>query len=114
MNSLGFVGKLGFGVVMVCFGVLHFMNAKSLVPSVPTSFPVREVFVYLTGLALIASGVALIINKKAQLAMLLLGILLLLFAVLVDLPRGASGHFDLLKSIGLACAAWFMCAHAKD
>jgi putative oxidoreductase len=114
MNSLGFVGKLGFGLVIAFFGVSHFMNATTMTGYVPSYFPLPQVLVYLTGAALIAAGIALIIGKKAQLAMFLLGIMLLGFAVLVHLPRGEAGMGDLLKDIGLACAAWFISAHSKD
>jgi len=114
MNSLGFVGKLGFAIVVGYLGVVQIMNAKSLVGLVPNSLPYPIVFVYLGGLALVAAGVALLINKKSQLAMLLLGILLFAYALLVDLPRGNAGMTDLLRDIGLACAAWFICAHANE
>jgi uncharacterized membrane protein len=113
MKSLEVVGRFGFGIVVVLFGVNHFMRASTLTKFVPANFPMPELFVYLTGVAFLAAGVSILINKKTQLAMLLLGIMLLFFALL-KYQGGMAGKLDLLKDIGLACAAWFICAHSKD
>lgn len=114
MKGLSFVGKLMFAAVMAFFGVGHFMKASQMAAFVPEYFPVPEVFVYLTGLALIATAVALIIGKKAQLAMTLLGVMLVLFAVLMHLPGGEASMPMLLKDLALAGAAWFISGHVSD
>ena len=114
MKSLGFVGKLAFALLLVLFGVNHFLDVSSYVTMVPNFLPIPILFVYLSGLALIASGVALIMNKKAQLAMLLLGVMLILFAVLVWLPKGDSGMPTFLRDLALASAAWFISPHVSD
>lgn len=103
-----------FALVIGFFGVNHLLNADAMAGMVPDYFPVPVVFVYLTGLALIAAGVALIIGKKAQLAMTLLGIMLILFAILIHLPGGEASMPSLLKDLALAGAAWYMAAHMSD
>jgi len=114
MKSLGFVGKLMFALLIVFFGVSHFLNTGDYLALVPDFLPVPEVFVYLTGLAFVAAGVSLLIGKKAQLAMTLLGVMLILFAVLVWLPKGESSMPVFLRDMAIAAAAWFMSAHVKD
>lgn len=115
MKSIGFVAKLAFAILLILAGVNHFTETSSLVGKVPDYFPVKEVFVYLTGLAFVASGVALAINKKAQLAMVLLGVMLILFAVLVWLPAGDSTSMGIFfRDLMLAACAWFMAAHVSD
>ena len=114
MKSLGFVGKLMFALLIIFFGVGHFMSTPDYVPLVPDFLPVPEVFVYITGLAFIAAGVALIIGKKAQLAMTLLGVMLILFAVLVWLPKGDASMPIFLRDLAMAAAAWFISAHVTD
>ena len=113
MQSLGVLAKIGYGLVTIMFGVNHFMNAARLTKYVPSNFPMPEIFVYLTGAAFVAAGVSLIIGKKTQLAMLLLGIMILFFALLKN-QTGSAGMFELVKDLGLACAAWFICAHSHD
>jgi len=114
MKSLGFVGKLIYALVIALFGLFHFMNASEMAGIVPDPLPVKEVFVYLTGAALIAAAVALIIGKKAQLAMLLLGVMLIIFALTIHLPGGQESMSNLLKDLALAGSAWFIGAHSKD
>ena len=114
MKSLGFVGKLMYALVMAAFGVGHLTNAEMMAGMVPDYMPVPVVIVYLIGVALIAAAVSLLIGKKAQLAMTLLGVMLLLFAIMVQLPGGEASMPMLLKDLGLAGAAWFMSAHVKE
>ncbi len=114
MKGIGFIGKLMFALVIAFFGVNHFLNANSMAGMVPEYFPVPVVFVYLTGVALIAAAVALIIGKKAQLAMTLLGVMLILIAVLVHLPGGEASMPSLLKDLAMAGAAWYMAANMSD
>lgn len=112
MKSLGFVGKLLFALPFAMFGFFHFMNAPGMSGLVPSFLPAAEAWVYLTGLAHILAVVAIIIDKKAKLATLLLGIMLLSFALLIhfggfmDGDQMATSSF--LKDTALAGAAFFM------
>ena len=114
MKSLGFIGKLLYAGPMAMFGIFHFMGAENMTNMVPDFLPIPIAFVYLTGLALILAAVAVVLDKKAKLAMQLLGLMILLFAVLVHLPGFMSqdpvGSSMFLKDIALAGAAWFMSA----
>lgn len=114
MKSLGFVGKLMFALVIAFFGVGHLTNADVMTGMVPDYVPAPVVIVYLTGVALLAAAVALLIGKKAQLAMMLLGVMLLMIALMVHLPGGEASMPMLLKDLALAGAAWFISAHAKE
>ncbi|MBV6647518.1 MAG: DoxX family protein, partial [Cyclobacteriaceae bacterium] len=71
-------------------------------------------WVYLTGVALILAAVAIVINKKAKLATMLLGIMLLLFAVLIHLPGMPDAMPSFFKDIALAGAAFYLSANSKD
>ncbi|MEQ8470426.1 MAG: DoxX family protein [Marinoscillum sp.] len=118
MKSLGFFGKLLFVIPLAVFGLFHFMNASSMAGYVPGFLPIQEAWVYLTGLGFILSAVAILINKKAKLATILLGVMLLSFAVLVHM----GGFFDgdpmqsanFLKAISLSGAAFFMSSKVNN
>lgn len=100
---------LPFGV----FGIMHFMNAGAMAGMVP--FPGGAFWIYLTGLALLAASISIIIEKKVRLAGLLLGIMLLIFVLSIHLPGVLSGGEaatssmpNLLKDAALAGAAWYI------
>ncbi|MEZ4415440.1 MAG: DoxX family protein [Gemmatimonadota bacterium] len=109
------VGRVLYAVPLAVFGLLHFMNGPAMAGMVP--IPGGVVWVYLTGLALIAATAAIVTGREAVLATRLLGVMLLIFAVSIHL-RGVLGAADemamaasmgnLLKDTALAGAAWFM------
>ncbi|MCB1139407.1 MAG: DoxX family protein [Leptospiraceae bacterium] len=104
-------GKALVTVMAVMFGLAHFMNAEGLASMVPV--PGGVLWVYFTGVCLIAGGVGIFIPKVARLAGLLLGVLILIFAFGIHAPKlGAEGQagqvamISFLKDLGLAGAAW--------
>ena len=111
MKILPTLGKYMYLIPLAIFGLFHFMNAEAMAGMVPSFLPAKVVWVYLTGLALIAAVGAVLIGKKAKLALQLLGLMLLLFAVLLWLPGAIGGDQTatsmFLKDTALAGAAWF-------
>lgn len=107
------IGRIIFALVFGVFGINHLFNAGSLVGYVP--IPGGLFWVYLTGIAHLAACVSLIIEKQTRLAALLLGLMLLIFALTIQLP-GLMGAEDsqtmqmfmsnFLKDMALAGAAW--------
>jgi len=82
--------KLGpylFGMAMVAFGIQHFVIERLTIRVGPPWFPVRPLWAYLTGAALIVAGAAIIVRRKARLAATLLGTVLFLFFLLLHIPR---------------------------
>ncbi len=110
------LGKILFAVPFGIFGIMHFMNAGAMSGMVP--LPPQIVWVYITGAALIAACVSILINKKAKLATLLLGIMLLIFALSIHLAAVVGGDQmamgSLLKDVALAGAAFLYSGNAKD
>ena len=100
------------------FGLMHMANASQMTGMVPAWMPMKLVIVYITGLALIAATVALIINKKAKLAMTLLGVMLVLFVVLIHLMAVIGGDqmsmAMVLKDTSMAGAAFYIASQAED
>lgn len=85
---------------------------------VPSYIPFPIVWVYVTGLALIAASVSVITGIKTYLATVLLAVLLGIFVVLVHLPGAAAGDqastVALLKDVSLLGAALLIAGTAKD
>ncbi len=118
MKSLSLVGRILFALIIIFFGLNHFMGAEGMTGMVPGFLPAKIFWVYLTGLALVAAGIAIIIGKQGKLAAALLGLMLILFALLIHLPGFieqnpvASAMF--LKDLALGAAAWYMSGHLTN
>lgn len=104
-------GRYLFALPFAIFGLFHFLSAGDMAGMVP--LPGAVFWVYLTGVALIAAALSLIIEKKVRLAGFLLGIMLLIFVLSIHLPAvmgegGDAAMPNLLKDLSLAGAAWFI------
>jgi len=121
MNSLplSLIGRIIYSIPMLIFAFGHFRNADMMSGMVPSFIPGGVFWVYFVGLALLAAGVSIIINKKMKLATLLLGIMLLIFAFTIHFPNviGGNGMTAMpmfMKDLGLAGAAFFMSGQASE
>lgn len=105
MNAILSIGKYLYAIPFAVFGVFHFMNAQGMAGMAFGS----TFLVYLTGVALIAATVSMLIGKLDKLAGTLLALFLLLTALLVHLPGAMDGQqasmSSLLKDLALAGAA---------
>jgi putative oxidoreductase len=114
MNSFLSLGRWLFAIPFAIFGLFHFMNAEAMSQMVPNYMPAKIVFVYLTGLGLIAASISIVTGKLDKLACTLLAIFLLSMVVLMHFSQTMHGATEfaktmsmtmLLKDISLAGAA---------
>lgn len=107
MDALPKIGRFLFAIPMAVFGVMHFMNAQMMAGMVPV--PGGVVWVYVTGVALLAAAAAIMIGTQAVLATRLLALFLLLTATTVHLPALLGGDqaamSQVLKDLALAGGA---------
>lgn len=118
MTILGALGRPLFASIFVLFGLIHLAMGANMTGAVPAWVPGPAiVWVYVTGVAMIAAAISLFTGKQEKLAAALLGLLLLTFAVTVQLPMVIGGNQAampaLLKDLALAGAAFFFSAQAK-
>lgn len=111
------VARVLFALPFGVFGINHFVNAEILAGLVP--IPGGVFWVYLTGVAHILACIALLAKQQVRLAMLLFGLMLLIFALSVQLPGvlgdgGMSAMSNLLKDLSLAGAAWYIAGQAEE
>lgn len=101
------LAKIFFALIMVFFGVMHFMNADIMSGMVPEYIPGDgKMWIYLTGAALIAAAIAILINKFKTRACYLLALMLLIFVFTIHLQPAMEGNpGQLLKDSALAMAA---------
>jgi putative oxidoreductase len=112
MNAVLNIGKYLFAVPFAVFGIIHLMNADAMAGMAPFG---GSIIIYITGLALIAATVSIIIGKMDKLATVLLGVFMLSTALLVHAAGVANAADEmaasismsgLLKDLSLAGAAW--------
>jgi uncharacterized membrane protein len=85
------VGRFFVALPAVFYGVEHFLHPEfapgvPLAKVIPVWVPGRVPWAYLAGTVLVAAGVALLINKKARMAAICLGLMILLLVLFVYLP----------------------------
>ena len=107
MDALPKLGKFLFALPMAVFGLMHFMMGEAMAGMVP--IPGGVLWVYLTGVALLAAAAAIITGKQAVLASQLLALFLLITAFTVHLPAVMGGDQaamgQVLKDVALAGGA---------
>jgi len=118
-TTIAKIGRFVYAIPFAIFGLFHFMNANAMAGMVP--IPGGSFWVYLTGIALVGASLALIIQKEVKLVALLLGIMLLIFALSIHLPGVISGGegmqtsmSNMLKDLALAGAAFFVSGVYSD
>ncbi len=101
-----------YGLSMIPFGLAHFAYVKETASLVPPWMPAHVAWVYFTGGAFLAAGVAVLTGAFARLAAALSALQLGLFTLLVWVPVVAAGSKDpfqwseLAVSAAITAAAW--------
>lgn len=96
-----------FGLIFIYAGINHMQHGPQMASFVPV--PGGSFWIYFTGAAMVAAGIAFCIGKPARIAGYLLALLLIIYIIAVHIPSYMSGRLDassnILKDLGLAAAA---------
>lgn len=110
------VGRFLFAIPFAVFGIMHFIYTDDMVPLVPV--PGGIVWVWVTGIVLIAAALSIIIGVRDKLAAFLLGVFMLITAFFSHFPMVAEANAlgdsaaagaamsHVLKDLMLAGASW--------
>jgi putative oxidoreductase len=101
MDGLTKAGTFIFSIPLGIIGIIHFTMAQSIAAGLPSFFFASIIWVYLSGLALIAASISILTRKYTRLACLLLSLLFFILVITVDLP----GFFNGAASYSLISAA---------
>jgi uncharacterized membrane protein len=80
-------GPMFLSVPMAVFGADHFVFSESVTPMVPLWIPWHLFWVLFVGMCLMAGALSLALRKYAPLAAALFGTMLLLFELLLHIPK---------------------------
>ena len=80
-------GPLFFAIPMAVFGADHFIAPRLVATLVPSWIPWHLIWVYLVGVALMASALSIVTEKHSVLAATLLSAMLFSFVLLISVPN---------------------------
>ncbi|MFI5186892.1 MAG: hypothetical protein ACHQF0_09220 [Chitinophagales bacterium] len=88
-------GMIFFSITMISFGIDHFFYTEFVAGLVPSWFPDHIFWTYFAGVALIGSGVAIILEIRVERVAALLSTMLFLWFVLLHIPRAIADPYGL-------------------
>lgn len=91
-------------VVMIIFGVIHFVSPSQMLNYVPLYLPNGIMWVYFVGIAFILAAMAFLTNRFISLAGYLLGALLITFVLLIHIPNHLHTGDPALRQLALVNA----------
>jgi len=80
------LGTILFSLTMISFGMDHFLYAKDAADYVPSWIPNHLFWIYFAGVALLGSGLAIILKIKPRLNAILLGTMIFTWFLMLHIP----------------------------
>lgn len=93
LEKLMYFGRIFFGIMLIAFGLDHFYYTDFVATLVPSWIPANIFWTYFAGVALIGSGAAIILKILIKPVSLLLSAMLLLWFILLHMPRAISDPY---------------------
>ncbi len=70
-----------FFLPFIVLGLIHFLDPKLVLPQIPAIFPYKIIWVYVTGALMLGAAIAVLLDRYAKRALLLLASLMFVFAI---------------------------------
>ncbi len=87
MKNLTTIGRILFALPFAVFGLNHFIMVDFFTGMLTSFIPGTSFTIILTGIALIAASISIILKKYIKLSCILLAILLFVFIVTIHIPQ---------------------------
>jgi uncharacterized membrane protein YphA (DoxX/SURF4 family) len=81
------LGAIIFAITIISFSIDHFLYAKAAAGYIPSWIPNHLFWMYFAGVALLGSGIAIILKIKTGLFAALLGVMIFLWFISLHIPR---------------------------
>jgi uncharacterized membrane protein len=106
------IARILFGIALPLIGQSHIVFLKDTAGFIPAWIPAHTGFAYVTGVADIAAGLAIIFMVLPRLASTLAAVMMSLFTILIWIPAVAAAPMDrlswtaLMASMAISGGAW--------
>ena len=87
------LGRIFFSIMLIVFGIDHILYKDFVATLVPGWIPGPVFWTYFGSMALIGSGVCILLKIKIRLVGILLGIMLLLWFIILHIPRAIADPY---------------------
>src|SRR5258705_3876651 len=87
------LGRIFFSIMLIVFGIDHFLYTDFVAPLVPNWIPGHIFWTYFGAVALIGSGICIMLKIKIRLVGILLGTMLLLWFIILHIPRAITDPY---------------------
>jgi uncharacterized membrane protein len=88
------LGMYPLAIMVILFGIDHFLHVAFVASLVPAWIPGHAFWTYFAGVALIASGVGMIVRIEARLAAMLLGAMIFIWVLVLHIPRAIADPYS--------------------
>ena len=88
------LGTILFALTIISFSIDHFVYAHEAADYVPAWVPNHVMWLYITGSALLAAGIAILFDIKRKLGATLLGVMIFIWVIILHIPRVIVGPMD--------------------
>ncbi|MBS1576317.1 MAG: hypothetical protein JST09_13515 [Bacteroidetes bacterium] len=121
-QTLSRIAVIILAIVLIVFGIYHFMQPRIMMNFVPNFLPGGIFWVYVVGVAFILAGIAFILHKWVKIAGYMLALLLICFVLLIHLPNylhsgdineQRMSFMNLLKDSAIAAFAMYIASNAQ-
>jgi uncharacterized membrane protein len=83
LSQLASYGKYFFSIMLIVFGIDHFIYVKFVSGLVPKWIPFPIFWTYFTGIALLGSGISILVNFKTKVIFQLAAIMLFIWLITI-------------------------------
>ena len=87
-------GAIVFAATIISFGIDHFLYAKGAAEYIPSWIPNHIFWIYVGGVALLGSGIAIILKIKLQLVAALLGTMIFTWFIILHIPKAIAAPVE--------------------
>ncbi len=122
-HTVSRISVIILGVVMIIFGIYHFVRPQNMLVYVPGFIPGGIVWVYVVGAAFILAGISFIAHRQVKIAGYLLAMLLIIFVISIHFPNYLNAgdndmkqvaFVNMLKDTALAAFAMYIGSNAGN
>ena len=88
------LGRILYSLTIISYGISHFLYAREAADYIPGWIPYHLFWMYIAGLGLLASGIAILLKIKMRLAAVLLGAMIFIWVIILHLPKAIAAPIE--------------------